>query len=249
MKSKVTAIAAAFVLVSGASVAFGASDAGAKLRTWFDAQFNPTKVVVEKDVKAYLSDEMDSFHNEFNGLISEGVTTIQDTGISETGKAKDGIETAATEHIDSISNTKKEIERYMDSEFGKLKSDAETRLNEATAEFKNDGYMRRQLNAEASTARKTLTDELNASKSSALNDLENAIEGAKSEILTSLQQKSATTTEEIMLKIDSKIDALRITFSEAQQQIVSVHRVAIKELAEKLESEAKKAMQDLVNGI
>ena len=249
IKAKVIAGVAAVLLVSGASAAFGASDAGTKLRAWFDTQFSPAKVVVENEAKTYLSNEMDGFHNVFNGLITDGTDNIQNTGMSETGKAKVGIETVAGEHIDSIINTQNEIERYMNSEFTRLKSDAETRLNEATAEFNNDGYMRRQLNQAATDARNALKLELDNSISDALSDIDNAIKEAKSELLTSLQDKSIATTESIKLEIDKKIAALSKTFSDAQKQIVSVHLVTIENLAKKMENDAKEAMQALVDGI
>ena len=49
LKGKVIAGVAAVLIVAGGTAAFGASNAGAKLKAWYDGQFGIAKAAVEDD--------------------------------------------------------------------------------------------------------------------------------------------------------------------------------------------------------
>ena len=95
MKSKVVAVAAAFVLVSGASVAFGASNAGANLKAWFDAQLGKTVEDTETNYVGYMEGQMDGLGEELEDLKLVASNRIAAYGDSKTANAKTNIEGSA----------------------------------------------------------------------------------------------------------------------------------------------------------
>ena len=252
MKSKVIAVITAFVFVSGASVAFGASDAGAKLKDWYDKQFGITKANVEVQATDHLNSGFDGLGNKYDTLVTEGTDDLTNTGAEQAKESTGNIEKTAGEHIDSIKSKQIEIEKYMNSQFQQLKANAETGIKDAEDNFlksKSTGHMRNLLNKAATDARAKLESDIKDTTAIALDDITEAINAAKIELQAQLDKKESATTDEIKTLIDNKVADLLESFIVFQESHVAGHKTIIEQTATKLENSAKNEMQDLVDGI
>lgn len=251
IKGKIIAGVAAVVLVSGATAAFGATDAGAKLKEWFEARFGQALANVEADSEAYLVGEMDGLRDQLEGLKPIATTKINASRDKENDKAKANIGDTAAEHIGSIDSKRKELEGYMDYEFNKLKEDAGKIILERQNNFARyaDMEMGRHTGTTGVAAREFVDAELTAATTQALSDIQAAIDAAKAELQALLDEKEDATTENIKGQIDEAVFGTSYWITSMTNYMIQEQEDLIKKKALELENAAKQAMQDLVDGI
>ena len=251
VKGKVIAGTVTAVLVSGAGVAFGASNAGAKLEAWYDGKFDVASENIERDVAANVQGRINGLVTEYNGVKSAAGTSISGDGTSAYNTASGNIDTETQEHINAIAAQQLEIEGYMDDQFTALSSFADGLINQAgTAAL---GYANRDLTSYTGTkgeaARASLTTELGTDTSEAVAELQQAISDAKGDLQGQLNTLEASTTTDIIAAIDAKIIELRGKITDKRDALVAAQKVLIDNKALELETAAKQALQDVVNGI
>ncbi|MBU0905136.1 MAG: hypothetical protein KKF57_08055 [Firmicutes bacterium] len=251
VKGKVIAGTVTAVLVSGAGVAFGASNAGDKLEAWYDGQFGQASSNIERDVAANVNSRINGLATEYNGLKSAAGTSISTDGTSAYTTASGNIDTKTQEHINSIAAQQLQIEGYMDDQFARLSSFADGLINQAGNTAL--GYANRDLTSYTGTkgeaARASLTTELGTDTSEAVGELQQAISDAKGDLQDQLDSLEAATTEDIIAAIDAKIEDLRTIITQKRDDLVAAQKLLIDAKALELENAAKDALQEVVDGI
>lgn len=251
VKSKVMAGTAALVLVTGASVAFGASDAGANLKTWYNSQFNQAGQTIANSVATDLNGKVDGLATEYVGLKTSATTSINDTKDAETTAKSTAITAEAQEYIDSINAQKLVISNNLAGQFAALESYAEGLINQAgTAALtaaKSD--LKTHTESKGTTALANLNTDLNTATETAKTNLTAAISTAKAELQAQLATETTTTTADIIAKIDAKIIELRAQITAEKDRLVGIQKGLVTAKAAELESSAKSQLQGIVNGI
>lgn len=251
IKGKVIAGVAAVVLISGATAAFGATDAGEKLKEWFETQFGIAKTTIEDDTDAYFTEGYDGLNDQLGGLKSNATTSINNSADNATKDSKANIGKAANEHIGSITSKRAELEGYMDSEFAKLVEAADAKILNAQNEFARyaDKEMASHTDTAGVAARDFVNAELKTATTQALSDIQAAIDAAKADLQALLDQKSTATTDEIKGLIDTSVAGTSAWITFMTNFMVQEQEELIEAAALALEKDAKQQMQDLVDGI
>ncbi|QUW21230.1 hypothetical protein JSQ81_15650 [Sporosarcina sp. Marseille-Q4063] len=251
IKGKVVAVAAAFLLVSGASVAFGASDAGGKLRDWFDQRFAGVTNSVDQNYTGNLNSEINKLNKEVPNLIEGGKANIRNTREASVSEAISTIEGTASEHVESIEGTQEEIENYMDNEFNRLKEEAENKIMKSTGDLKRNSssQISSQIGTFGTSILNFMEDQLNYTADESLKKVQKAIDDAKAELLVQIANKSGATLEEIKTSINSSIADTRTAISDLTTELVEEQQVLIENKANGMVEDAINEMQNLVDGI
>lgn len=251
IKGKVIAGVVTIGLVSGATVAFGATDAGAKLKAWYDVQFGQAAANVESDYTDYQKDKFEGFDKKYSELKEYATANINEVADSSTLKTSKNIDAQKKEHIDAIQKEKVHIESYMDSQFKQLTEEASTKINSAADEtwkYANEGMLMH-TDAKGAEARVNVKKELEATTTDAVNELKKAIDDAKNELNKELDLKSTATVKVLTDLIDTKINQLSKDITNRTNKLLALQYAFITTEAANLEKAAKQQMQDLVNGI
>ncbi|MEK3979780.1 hypothetical protein MKY37_12000 [Psychrobacillus sp. FSL K6-2836] len=251
VKGKVIAGTVAVTLFAGAGVAFGASDAGTNLQTWFKSQFTTAKADMKSDVQIYANEQKEVLKAEFNTLKQGATNDINGSKESSSLTAITNIDNELDKHIGSIDTKKVEIEGYMTSQFATILENAEDKIYDAGTEYskKASDKMYEHTGEVGSAALETLNTELTKKKDEALEELRVAIETAKSELQTQLNDQTYDTTEEIKDLIDTRVGEVRIWVTFMTDFAIQEQEEAIDTKALELENAAKTAMQGLIDGI
>ena len=251
MKSKVVAVAAAFVLVSGASVAFGASDAGSKLKAWFDAQLGQAVEDAETEYVGYMEGKMDDLGEELEDLKFDASNRIVAYGDSKTANAKTNIEGSAVEHVNSINGKKEELEGYINGAFDKIKNESGKVIRDRQNEFAAyaDQEMGAHTNDRGIEALEFVNSELEATTNKALTDIEEAIRLAKEDLKNRMDEKADATIAELKVAVDTAVWGTSYWITGMTNYMVQEQEALIETKAQELEAAAKQAMQELVDGI
>ena len=250
IKGKVITGVTAFALISGGAVLAG-SDAGKNLQDWYNTKFGESSTKVATDSANYAQGKVPGLYNEYNGLKKEGTDFINTAGTEKTAEGAANINSAKDEHITAVQTKEDEIQRYMSGQFEGLYAAAQEIINETA----NKGYTwaENDLSKKYGADGKAATDRVNADltkvKNAAVTDLESAIVIAQRDLQSSLDSNTTATTAEIKKAIDAKINVLRGQIRELRDELVAVQKQTIANEAIALESQAKKAMDDVVANI
>ncbi|NYF23615.1 hypothetical protein [Sporosarcina sp. JAI121] len=251
VKGKVIAGTMAFGLVAGGGVAFGASEAGANLKSWYEGQFGTTTQAVTDQVAAHALGKVDGLTTEYNGLKTAATNSIDTTRGMATTVGTTNINEQSAEHIAAINQQKVAISNAMAAQFDKLSRDAANLINETgTAGLRaatND--LTSHTDAKGAAALTAVTTDLGNAKGAAVGELQTAITNAKSELQTQLAREKALTVTEINGLIDAKIIELRRQITKIKNDLVATQQGLITAKAIELEKAAKAEMATLVNGI
>lgn len=251
LKGKVIAGTVAVTLVAGSGVAFGASDAGVKIRAWYDGQFN----IASSNVNTSYGEQKNLGIGDFKGSVAalkSGAKESIEGNAGEQIENKSGnINEQKKTYIDAIAGEKAKIEGQIDSQFNTLFENAKKDFNKAAnGESLRAGF---EVTAEttkiAAKAYDNVRDELKESSNNAVSELETAINNAKKELQDQLNSKQETTTKDIQAAIDKKILEITTTITNLTNSLVAVQNRIISNEAQRLENKAMNDMENLVNGI
>ncbi|MDF2067309.1 hypothetical protein [Bacillus sp. Cr_A10] len=249
VKGKVVAGTVAVTLFAGAGVAFGASDAGTKLKAWYDGQFNSASSQIEANVASNVNGRINGLVTEYNGLKKGATDSINQTKNSESADKKQKISKEAQDHIDAIKEEQEHIESYLSGQFDQLRGFANGLINQAGTSAIN--YANNDLTvhtgAKGTEAIGTLTTDLEGAKATAVNDLNDAINAAKTDLQNKLSAETTQTTDEIIALIDAKIIELRGIITAKRDALVVVQQGLITAKAVELEGLAKSELQGIVD--
>lgn len=251
VKGKVIAGTVTAVLVSGAGVAFGASNAGEKLEAWYDGRFDVASSNIEADVAANVDSRINGLVTEYNGIKSAAGTSISADGTSAYTTASGNIDTETQEHIDAIAAQQLQIEGYMDDQFTALSTFANGLINQAGTAALNyaNNDLTNYTGGQGEAARASLTTELGTDTSEAVAELQQAISDAKGDLQGQLNTLEESTTADIIAAIDAKIIELRGTITAKRDALVASQKLLIDAKAAELELAAQAALQAVVDGI
>jgi len=251
VKGKVIAGTLAFGLVAGSGVAFGATDAGSKLQTWYNTQFGATTQAGIGEVATYAGSKAVGLAIEYEGLKTAASTSINTTRETATTVGTTKINEQSAEHIAAINQQKAAIAGHMATQFEELSSYANGLISQAgiAAVDYATGDLTAHTGAKGGAALTALTTDLGNAKNTAVSQLESAIATAKSELQAQLATEKASTVAEIKALIDEKIKALRIEITQIKNNLVKAQQDLITAKAIELQTAAEKEMQDLVDGI
>ncbi|WP_172371498.1 hypothetical protein [Sporosarcina jiandibaonis] len=241
----------AFGLVAGTGVAFGASDAGQNLQTWYNGLFKQSTQEGITELTTYANGKIPGLVNEYNGLKNTATNSINTSGETGTAVATSRINEQKDEHITAINKQKTAIAEHMATQFNELSSYAEGLINEAGAAGLQYATtdLTTHTGAKGEAAVKALKNDLEIVKGEAVSQLQSAINNAKSELQAQLATEKDSTVEEIKGKIDAKIIELRGLITTKKNELVAAQQTLIKNKAAELENAAKEEMQGLVDGI
>lgn len=251
VKGKVIAGTMVFGLVTGAGVAFGATDAGTNLKNWYDGQFGKASTNVAGQVAAYAGGKVDGLAVEYNGLKTDATNSINAKGVAQAGVANENIEKQSREHIDAIKEEQAHINTYLSGQFDSLSNFANGLINQAGDDAlqyaKND--LREYTGAAGNAANEKVKTDVKAVTTQAVKDLEDTINGAKQGLQGQLDKETGLTVTEIKGLIDEKIKELRTEITNVKNKLVTDQEKIITMTAKGLQLEAEKAMKALVDGI
>ena len=251
VKGKVIAGTIAVTLFAGAGAAFGASNAGERLETWFNNQFNIATAQVETDAKGYINSKKSELIGEYNVLKSNASGTINTTENEERVGAEGNIEKGLQDQITSINDKKIELEGYAKEEFGKILDDAEQEIYDLGTEasrLANHG-MGKHTTKVGKEALATLEKGLVAKTDQAKLDLQAVIKTAQTNLQKEIDDQEEYTTDEIKKLIDKRIIEVRQFVTMMTNYMVQEQTDAIEILAQDLEEDALADLQKIVDGI
>ncbi|MGE7769319.1 hypothetical protein ACQKMK_02140 [Viridibacillus arvi] len=251
VKSKVIAGSAAVVLFSGAGVAFGASDAGTKLKTWYDTQFGQTSAKVETDYQGYQTDKFTGFNKEVDNLKADATNKITGVAASKTSDTTKNIDKQKNEHITAINKEKANIQGYIDFQFLALQTKANIKIAAAAkdTEEKAKAELLKHTDAAGLNARDKMRTDLDAATATAVNDLQTAINNAKTDLQSQLDTTSSKTIKELKDLIDKRIRELSTELTKTTNKYLALQYQFIESEARALEDIAKQQLDAVVNGI
>lgn len=251
VKGKVVAGTLALTLFAGAGVAFGASDAGTNLLSWYNSKFGVAQQEVIGGVKQNVTGKITKLAGEYQGLKTGATNSINKTGADEVAAKNTAIKAEAQEHIDAVNAQKNEIAGYMEVQFNQLYDAANIIINTTGAEAVKyaEGDLEKHTVDKGSAALGSLNEDLNATTAKAVNDLTKAINDAKSSLQTQLNSEKTATKNEIIAAIDAKIIELRNTVTEKRNELVVIQQDLITKKATELEGQAFAKLDSIVSGI
>jgi len=249
VKGKVIAGTVAVTLFAGAGAAFGASDAGAKLQTWFNKQFNLATSGIESDANTYYDGLEEGLMEEYGVLKTGATTKINDKEFASRTNANTKIDSELQGHIDSIGTKKASLEGYMNVELANLLEDAEDYIFAEGTALSNraSADMEAHTDGKGSEALITLNTELTNTTNQAVSDLRQAIDNAKTDLQSQLNTKADATTDEIKGLIDTRIGEVRTWVTFMTNYAIQEQEDLINAKALELENAAKVQLKNIVD--
>lgn len=228
-------------LLSSTGVAFGATDAGAGIKSWYDAQFRKASTQVATSTVAHSAEKFNEFNNGKNQLKKDATDEINETRDTATGNATDGIKAEKDKYIASVKSTKSDIEKKIDSQFSKIEQDANKALNGASFVAKNlaEFDLKNQTGKDGKAALAHVNTEIEKTTNDAISELETEIRATKSYLQGLLNNKSEATVENINNAVDDEITRILGLITTKTEQLVASHQTAISNKAAELEASSK----------
>jgi len=198
-----------------------------------------------------LKKGMDGLQGEIDVLKSESTTKILKIKDDEVASSTKKLDKQGKEYIESIASKKIEIEGYMDSQFGKLKTDADDKIFKAGTDISAKAHkeLGDLTKSTGIIAQKSVEVELGAVKNRVIGEIEKAIKDAKDNLKNQLDTKANATTDEIKALVDKRVGEVRYFVTAATNFMVQEQQEIIEKRVQKVEDAAMKQMEDLVKDI
>ena len=235
-------------LLTTSGVAFGATDAGTGIKSWYDAQFKKASTEVAINTAKHSVDKFKEFGDKTQNLKLDATADISSTRDVSTVNATDNIKSASQGYIDSVNAKKTEIENSIDSEFRKIEDKANSALKAASkvayglAEFD----LKNHTGKEGKEALTYLNNEIEKETNKALTDLEREIRATKASLQTLLNNKSGATIESINNTVDEEIARILDLITKKTDELVATQQAAISAKAAELETASKLKLEQRV---
>lgn len=241
VKRKVIAGTVVVGILSSTGVAFGATDAGAGIKSWYDSQFRKASTEIAFETGKHSVDKFREFSDATKGLKQEASTDINSTRDTATTTATDGIKAEKTKYIDSVNSKKVEIEKNIDSQFMKIEKDANAALKFASLGAKTlaELDLKNHTDKDGKAALVHVNSEIENTTNAAIVELETEIRATKSYLQGLLNGKSEATIEKINKAVDDEITRILGLITTKTEQLVASHQTAISNKAAELEAASK----------
>lgn len=251
IKRKVIAGAVIVGLISTTGVAFGATDAGAGLKGWYDAQFKKANTEVASESTKHSAQKLLEFNNATKELKTGATESITGTRNTETEAAKSSIHKESRDYINSVNTKKAEIQSNIDNQFKKIEDDANkailaaSKITYGLAELDLKGH----TNKQGRDALTYLNTEIEKETNKAISDLEWEIRTTKGFLQDLLNKKSTASIEAINKTVDAEIARLLDLITKKTGELVKSQQIAIELKAAELEAAAKLKLEERVNAL
>ncbi|WP_427137762.1 hypothetical protein [Psychrobacillus psychrodurans] len=251
VKRKLIAGAVVVGLISTTGVAFGATDAGAGLKGWYDSQFKKANTEVAIESAKHTTQKLLEFNNDTKELKTGATESINGTRDTETEAAKSSIHQESRDYINSVNSKKAEIQNNIDNQFKKIEDDANkailaaSKLTYSLAELD----LKTQTSKEGKAALAFLNTEIEKETNKALSDLEWEIRTTKGFLQDLLNKKSSASIESINKTVDNEIARLLNLITKKTGELVTAQQTAISSKAAELEAAAKLKLEERVNAL
>lgn len=252
VKGKLVAGAITVALVSSAGgVVFGASDAGSKLKNWYDVQFGDAKKTIEAEADAVWKDSLETESKEIGAMIGEAKTEIANKGDEQIDQKGKSIQAAADSYIDNLKQERDKIIKGMAAQFDIIEKDAEAKFQKEGQTFAtkkidemNDGTGEalRDATSKVNKELQTITDK-------AIKNLKDTIEGVKGELTKELDSNTLASKESMEAAVAREINRIHSVVESEKNKLVKDYEIMISKAAQLKEDNAKTEMEKVINGI
>lgn len=251
VKGKVIAGVVTVGLLSGGGAAFGATDAGAGLKGWFDGQFKKSEKTIAADTLSHSIAGFAGFAGDVKDLKTGATTDINGTRDTKTGNATAGIDQAGKDYISQVDAAKLEIEGNIDEEFAKIKAlaDKSLKLTGSLAYGAAQYDLSKHTSKEGRAALAHVESEIEEQTNLSISELEEEIRATKNGLKTLLSQKSGATIENINQAVDTEITRILGKITEKTEELIAAQKTLISNKAAELESTAKQILEEKVNSL
>lgn len=251
LKGKIAAGTVVVFLVSGAGFAFANTDAGERLKNWYDGMFNVTVEEALDEVEDYGAGQVSGLEEDLENAKDEAAASIFNTRDSETDSSLSEIERAKQAHLEALIEEKGEILGYMEHEFYNVYMENWLELMELADEGVSYASAELALHTgeKGEESLQFVTTELTTATDQAVQDLETEIEKAKQELEAGLDTHQDHLTNNLKKEIDFVVSALQETITTVKDDLVEEQENIITAKAEELEDAAKASLDEVVNGI
>ncbi|MCG3088280.1 hypothetical protein [Sporosarcina cyprini] len=250
-KGKVIAGTLVVGLVAGGGAVLGATDAGANLKAWYDAQFGKASNKITEEVGSYGNSKIEGLTAEYNGLKAEATSKINSRGESVGDTTKKNVKEQSDKHIDAIKEQKAHIETYLSGQFDSLAQFANGLIEQSgkDAWIYAESDLKKHAGDAGKAAGEKMEADIKATTAAALKDLEDTIRWAKEDLQAKLDKETDLTIEEIKAMIDAKIVELRGKVTALNNKLVMEQDKIITMNGKMLLLEAQAQLDALVNGM
>lgn len=249
-KKKVVAGVVAVGVLTGGGAVFGATDGGTHLKNWFEGIFQEKKAGVEVEYNEYWDGEIAELDTLVGKQKTDAKLKLEAKKRTEMATKGKNITKEAAKHVSAIGVETKELEKYMNTEFEKLKTKVSDEIHVAGTEWFRGAHtdLEEITNELGEEARDTVQKGLDTATEMAIGDIQKAIDKAKAELTAQLATKSDATAKDIKDMIDERIFGVTYQITAAANYMVQEQEKLIADLAAELEDAAMQKMNDLVNG-
>jgi hypothetical protein len=249
MKKKKAVIASLVLGLSmSAGTAFAISDAGERLKFWYDSKFHQSQNDMNENiVKPLLEDMRNQLENHANELIDESKQRIEELAHGVIGYSIGSIYIHTGEYIKQIRDKEAELKPKVSSDFDSFVREK----NEAVDSF-IDSEAEKFLNALNNELDGIVTDtskNIQDTSNKAQEDLKDEIAITKSQVSEQIKLNQERSEEEIKDNIDTNTIQAKENI-ESFAQIYSNEKIkAIEEKAKELEEQAQESMSNIILNI
>ncbi|MGF7013031.1 hypothetical protein [Ornithinibacillus bavariensis] len=251
LKMKLAAGVIAVGVITGSGIAFANTDAGTKLREWYQAMFGETVSSIEEQVNAYGESKIPGLEQEYERLKSEAQIDIDLSRELATGQSLEEIINAKLSHLDSLSEEERAILEGIGQEFYNVFLDGYfeiIRLKDEGIQFATND-LTNYTGQLGQAAINEMTADINTARDRAVQELEDAIRQAQERLAMELNNQEEITVRNLKNQIDWRIQELREDVTALLDTLVEEQQAIIVAKAQELEDNAKAALDEVVNNI
>ncbi|MEN2768998.1 hypothetical protein [Ornithinibacillus xuwenensis] len=251
MKKKVITGVIVVGVFTSTGVAFANTDAGEKIREWYQGMFDQSVQTIEDEVSAYGESKIPELTAEYEALKEEVQVDIDLSRELETGQSLEEIMNAKLSHLESLDAEKQAILATIGEEFYGVFLDGYFEIQDLSAQGLD--YATNDLTAFTGEVGQAAVDEMttdiHTARDEAVADLEEAIRQAQEQLGAELDNQEIITIDNLKNQVDWAIEDLRKQVTALLQTLVDEQKEIIVAKAQELEDEAKAALDSVVDGI
>lgn len=251
VKGKIATGAIAVALVGGSGFALANTDAGGKLKSWYDTQFGAKVSTIGGQVISYSNKKFNEAKAAYETEKANKLNEIDAQGQASSNDVTSAINSKKDAYVDQVNTTKGSISANMEAQFDQLTADANTLIDSAGAQgltwAQNDlgTATGKKGTAELTELQTEITDATNAAKS----ELQAVINAAKSELNAQLNTETSATTAEIKAAIDAKLVEVQGEIANKATELAAAQKALIVAKAAELQTSGENELANVVNDI
>ena len=247
VKGKILSGVIVVSVVSGAGAALADTDFGAKLKGWYDGQFETVSSKLWKDNEKYGLGKAGELITHSNKESQENIKDINTQRDYSIKYSSDEMNKDKKRYIDQVKNKEQELVQGMDSQFDLLYKKAEAEI----AKYSDQGFaaaqgiLKTNMDPAGEKALAQVETDLTKAKGAALDALRQAIDESKSNLNQKLSNQSNVTDAKIKKAINAEVVALKAKITTEAQGLAKKHNEIIEAKANEILKTAKDELKDV----